>query len=162
MLATLELETGRPPTASVIWLHGLGADGHDFEPIVPELDLPDSLPVRFVFPHAPMQPVTINGGRVIRGGEEVVTGTVLEADVLARQLDQQRQRVDEALSTFAENTMAHVRQEGDLLTGRVEFPAIRTKFRDRHARLDRQGTHHVHGKLNATQKSHLPKPTLIR
>src|SRR5439155_510917 len=58
LLATLELETGRPPTAAVIWLHGLGADGHDFEPIVPELDLPDSLPVRFVFPHAPMQPVT--------------------------------------------------------------------------------------------------------
>ena len=71
MLATLELETGRPPTASVIWLHGLGADGHDFEPIVPELDLPDSLPVRFVFPHAPMQPVTINGGAVMRAWYDV-------------------------------------------------------------------------------------------
>jgi phospholipase/carboxylesterase len=71
LLATLELETGRPPTASVIWLHGLGADGHDFEPIVPELDLPDSLPVRFVFPHAPMQPVTINGGAVMRAWYDV-------------------------------------------------------------------------------------------
>ena len=71
MLATLELETGRPPTAAVIWLHGLGADGHDFEPIVPELDLPDSLPVRFVFPHAPMQPVTINGGAVMRAWYDV-------------------------------------------------------------------------------------------
>jgi uncharacterized membrane-anchored protein len=87
-------------------------------------------------------PVTINGGRVIRGGEEIVTGTLLDADVLARQLDQQRQRVDEALSTFAENTMAHVRQEGDLLTGRVEFPAIRTKFRDRHALIVVRGTTH--------------------
>ena len=71
MLATLELETGRPPTAAVIWLHGLGADGHDFEPIVPELDLPDALAVRFVFPHAPMQPVTINGGAVMRAWYDV-------------------------------------------------------------------------------------------
>ena len=72
MLATLELETGRTPTASVIWLHGLGADGHDFEPIVPELDLPDSLPVRFVFPHAPMQPVTVNGGAVMRAWYDIL------------------------------------------------------------------------------------------
>jgi phospholipase/carboxylesterase len=71
VLPTLELETGRTPTASVIWLHGLGADGHDFEPIVPELDLPDALPVRFVFPHAPMQPVTINGGAVMRAWYDV-------------------------------------------------------------------------------------------
>jgi phospholipase/carboxylesterase len=71
MLQTLELETGRQPTAAVIWLHGLGADGHDFEPIVPELDLPDALPVRFVFPHAPMQPVTINGGMVMRAWYDI-------------------------------------------------------------------------------------------
>jgi phospholipase/carboxylesterase len=71
MLQTLELETGRRPAASVIWLHGLGADGHDFEPIVPELDLPDGLPVRFVFPHAPIQPVTINGGAVMRAWYDV-------------------------------------------------------------------------------------------
>ena len=55
----------------MIWLHGLGADGHDFEPIVPELDLPDALAVRFVFPHAPMQPVTINGGAVMRAWYDV-------------------------------------------------------------------------------------------
>jgi len=71
VLPTIELETGRPATASVIWLHGLGADGHDFEPIVPELDLPDALAVRFVFPHAPMQPVTINGGAVMRAWYDV-------------------------------------------------------------------------------------------
>jgi phospholipase/carboxylesterase len=71
VLATLELETRGPATASVIWLHGLGADGHDFEPIVPELDLPDGLAVRFVFPHAPMQPVTINGGAVMRAWYDV-------------------------------------------------------------------------------------------
>jgi len=71
VLPTLELETGRPATASVIWLHGLGADGHDFEPIVPELDLPEALAVRFVFPHAPMQAVTINGGAVMRAWYDV-------------------------------------------------------------------------------------------
>jgi len=71
VLQTVELETGPSPTGAVIWLHGLGADGHDFEPIVPELDLPDALAVRFVFPHAPMQPVTINGGAVMRAWYDV-------------------------------------------------------------------------------------------
>jgi phospholipase/carboxylesterase len=69
--ATVEVETGASPRASVIWLHGLGADGHDFEPIVPELGLPSSLPVRFVFPHAPVQPVTINGGARMRAWYDV-------------------------------------------------------------------------------------------
>jgi phospholipase/carboxylesterase len=61
-LETLEIETGPRPAAAVIWLHGLGADGHDFEPIVPELRLPAAKPVRFIFPNAPQRPVTINGG----------------------------------------------------------------------------------------------------
>src|SRR5881397_2101905 len=52
-------------------MHGLGADGHDFEPIVPELGLPESLPLRFVFPHAPMRPVTINAGMVMRAWYDV-------------------------------------------------------------------------------------------
>lgn len=59
------LEPVTPAKASVIWLHGLGADGHDFVPIVPELQLPASLAVRFVFPHAPRQPVSINNGYVM-------------------------------------------------------------------------------------------------
>ena len=58
-------ETSPHPTASVIWLHGLGADGHDFEPIVPELNLPQALKVRFIFPHAPAMPVSINGGYIM-------------------------------------------------------------------------------------------------
>ncbi len=53
------------PDSAVIWLHGLGADGHDFAPIVPELNLPPSACIRFIFPHAPMLPVTINGGYVM-------------------------------------------------------------------------------------------------
>ncbi|WP_286222787.1 alpha/beta hydrolase [Marinobacter apostichopi] len=58
----IELETAPNPTAAVIWLHGLGASGHDFEPVVPELGLPEGAAVRFIFPHAPELPVTINGG----------------------------------------------------------------------------------------------------
>ena len=69
LLDTVEIETGAAPAAAIIWLHGLGADGHDFEPIVPELSL--ALPVRFVFPHAPMRAVTINGGAVMRAWYDV-------------------------------------------------------------------------------------------
>ncbi len=58
----IELETNPDPTAAVIWLHGLGASGHDFEPVVPELGLPANAAVRFLFPHAPVMPVTVNGG----------------------------------------------------------------------------------------------------
>ncbi len=57
--------------ASVIWLHGLGADGHDFEPIVPELHLEPALGIRFIFPHAPQRPVTINGGMAMRAWYDV-------------------------------------------------------------------------------------------
>ncbi len=66
MLETVEIVTGEHPVGSVIWLHGLGADGHDFEPIVPELRLPAALPLRFIFPHAPLRPVTLNGGMSMR------------------------------------------------------------------------------------------------
>jgi len=72
LLETIDIETSREPRAAVIWLHGLGADGHDFEPIVPELGMPAAAPgVRFVFPHAPLQPVTINGGAVMRAWYDV-------------------------------------------------------------------------------------------
>jgi phospholipase/carboxylesterase len=64
--AAVSLQPALFATASVIWLHGLGADGHDFVPLVPELRLPDSLSVRFVFPHAPQRPVTLNNGYVMR------------------------------------------------------------------------------------------------
>jgi len=67
----VEIETGRGPAAAVIWLHGLGADGHDFEPIVPELVLPGERSLRFIFPHAPMRPVTLNGGYAMRAWYDV-------------------------------------------------------------------------------------------
>ena len=65
----IQIETGPKPQAAVIWLHGLGADGHDFEPIVPELEL--AKPVRFVFPHAPVRPVTINNGMRMRAWYDI-------------------------------------------------------------------------------------------
>lgn len=72
VLDAIELETGPAPRAAVIWLHGLGADGHDFEPIVPELGLPGSMPVRFVFPNAPLRPVTINMGMRMRAWYDIL------------------------------------------------------------------------------------------
>lgn len=72
MLETAEIETGSEPAGAVIWLHGLGADGHDFEPLVPELRLPEDLALRFVFPHAPIRPVTINAGMRMRAWYDIV------------------------------------------------------------------------------------------
>ena len=91
--AMSETENGvvlNPPTpadAAVIWLHGLGASGHDFVPIVPELDLPAGSAIRFVFPHAPVRPVTINGGMSMRAWYDILaltrTGLQDEAGVRA-------------------------------------------------------------------------------
>ncbi|MBB71820.1 MAG: carboxylesterase [Legionellales bacterium] len=61
-LQTIVIEPASEATHAIIWLHGLGASGHDFEPIVPELRLPEPIALRFIFPHAPIKPVTINGG----------------------------------------------------------------------------------------------------
>jgi len=77
LLPSVEINPASDAKASVIWLHGLGADGHDFEPVIPALGLPDDLAVRFILPHAPSMPVTVNNGYVmpawydiIRFGEE--------------------------------------------------------------------------------------------
>ena len=74
MLETIEIETAPNPTAAVIWMHGLGADGNDFVPIVNELDLSGVPATRFVFPHAPMRAVTINNGHVMRAWYDVSFG----------------------------------------------------------------------------------------
>ncbi|MBQ23626.1 dienelactone hydrolase family protein [Alcanivorax sp.] len=87
LLRCVEIEPSAQATASVIWLHGLGASGHDFEPIVPELQLPADLPVRFIFPHAPQIPVTVNGGMVMPAWYDIlamdIDRKVDEAGVLA-------------------------------------------------------------------------------
>ena len=69
----IELQTAKEPSAAVIWLHGLGADGRDFAGVVPELALPPGLGLRFVFPHAPMRPVTINAGYVMRAWYDIAS-----------------------------------------------------------------------------------------
>ena len=74
ILEVIEIETGKNPAASVIWMHGLGADGNDFVPVVNELDLSGAPAIRFVFPHAPMRAVTINGGAVMRAWYDVSLG----------------------------------------------------------------------------------------
>lgn len=71
LLETITIETAPNPTHAVIWMHGLGADGNDFAPIVPELGLGDTPAIRFVFPHAPIQPVTINGGMAMRAWYDI-------------------------------------------------------------------------------------------
>ena len=86
--------------------------------------------------------VTVAAGAVSVGGQEVLRGRELGVVELERQLDEQRERVDEALAEFAENTVAHVRQETDLLTGSVEFPPTRAIFRDRHVLIVVRGDRH--------------------
>ncbi|MGL4573266.1 MAG: alpha/beta hydrolase [Burkholderiaceae bacterium] len=71
LLECIEVETAESPTAAVIWMHGLGADGNDFVPIVREFDMAGCPPIRFVFPHAPTMPVTINGGYVMRAWYDI-------------------------------------------------------------------------------------------
>lgn len=84
LLPCVEIEPRSRADATVIWLHGLGADGHDFEPIVPELRLPESAAVRFIFPHAPSIPVTINGGYVMPAWYDI-----LEMDI-ERKIDERQ------------------------------------------------------------------------
>ncbi|MBI3284207.1 MAG: alpha/beta hydrolase [Burkholderiales bacterium] len=72
LLETIEIESGPHPKFAVIWLHGLGADGNDFVPIVNELDLSGCPAIRFVFPHAPTMPVTLNGGYVMRAWYDIL------------------------------------------------------------------------------------------
>jgi len=73
LLPSVEVSSGREADAAVIWLHGLGADGYDFEPVPPQLGLPDELAVRFVFPHAPAIPVTLNGGMVMPAWYDIIS-----------------------------------------------------------------------------------------
>ncbi|HUP93780.1 MAG TPA: alpha/beta fold hydrolase, partial [Burkholderiales bacterium] len=93
LLETIEVETGAKPAASVIWMHGLGADGNDFVPVVQELALDDAPAIRFVFPHAPMQPVTINNGYVMRAWYDVKWG---DLEGRAKQADEKGVRASQA------------------------------------------------------------------
>ena len=91
LLESIQVETAPDPTVTVIWMHGLGADGHDFEPIVPELGLPARPAIRFVFPHAPLRPVTVNQGHVMRAWYDIraLAGVRREDETGVRQSAQQ-------------------------------------------------------------------------
>ncbi|MCM8596986.1 alpha/beta hydrolase [Accumulibacter sp.] len=93
LLPAIERLSGGDPHCAVIWLHGLGADGHDFEPIVDEFDLARLPPTRFVFPHAPMRPVTINGGYVMRAWYDVVSADFSSGREEANQLRESAARI---------------------------------------------------------------------
>jgi phospholipase/carboxylesterase len=100
-LPTVEIEPERTARAAVIWLHGLGADGHDFEPVVPHLGLPDAAAVRFVFPHAPSIPVTINGGFVMPAWYDIV------------ELELRRGHDAAGIARSAEHVRALIRRENE-------------------------------------------------
>jgi phospholipase/carboxylesterase len=102
----LVVETGvHAPDAAVIWLHGLGADGHDFEPIIPELRLDPGINIRFVFPHAPMMPVTINQGFVMRAWFDIRTADI-GAEVDAKSIHASTQLVNDLIDTEIDNGIA--------------------------------------------------------
>lgn len=92
---SIELNPSLPAIGSIIWLHGLGADGHDFEPIAPELNLPTSLPLRFIFPHAPIRPVTINNGFAMRAWFDIYSMNI-------------NQRIDEEGITESVSLVRHL------------------------------------------------------
>ncbi|WP_420388799.1 alpha/beta hydrolase [Marinobacter sp.] len=99
-LQYIEFETNPNPTAAVIWLHGLGASGHDFEPVVPELGLPDNAAVRFIFPHAPNMPVTINGGMTMPAWYDIKAmdiDRVVDTDQLMASSDAVAKLVDQEI-----------------------------------------------------------------
>ena len=103
MLPNLTIEPKQPADSCVIWLHGLGADGHDFAPVVPELKLPADLATRFIFPHAPQIPVTINGGMVMPAWY----------DILEMQLER---KIDtEQLCASADEIVKLINQQVELL-----------------------------------------------
>ena len=101
-LESLIIETGENPDASVIWLHGLGASGHDFEPLVPELAFAREHAVRFIFPHAPEMPVTVNGGMRMPAWYDILAMNIdrevdekqlrVSAEQAARLIDQEREK----------------------------------------------------------------------
>jgi len=106
LLDTIEIETAPNPTAAVIWLHGLGADGNDFAPLVPELGLRGAPGIRFIFPHAPMMPVTINSGYVMRAWYDVTPG---DLEGRQRQADESGVRASQAA---VENLIANENRRG--------------------------------------------------
>jgi len=101
LLPHIQIDTAPNPTAAVIWLHGLGADGNDFAALVPELDLSGCPAIRFIFPHAPSLPVTINGGYVMPAWYDI-----RGSDLLSRQDDAGIRTSEQAIQALIANEIA--------------------------------------------------------
>ena len=129
VLEAIEMQTAANPQHCVIWMHGLGADGHDFAPIVPELGLPRAAAVRFIFPHAPMQPVTINNGYVMRAWYDI-----LEPDLVRRE-DERGLRASQAQieTLVARETSRGIKASNLVLAGFSQGGAIAFQTGLRHA-----------------------------
>lgn len=104
-LSTIEIQTNENPNYSVIWLHGLGADGNDFAPIIPELKLPTHLGVRFIFPNAPSIPVTINGGMVMPAWYDILEMSI-DRKINFSQLEDSTKAIQKIITTEIEKGIA--------------------------------------------------------
>ncbi|RUO35734.1 alpha/beta hydrolase [Aliidiomarina sanyensis] len=120
VLPCVEVEPQEPANAAVIWLHGLGADGHDFEPIVPHIRLPDGVHARFIFPHAPRIPVTINGGMTMPAWYDILEMTI-ERNVDESQL---RASADQALALVKREIERGIPAERIVLAGFSQGGAV--------------------------------------
>lgn len=107
-LPAIEYETAPAPTAAVIWLHGLGADGNDFRPIVPELELPEKPAIRFIFPHAPSIPVTINNGYVMPAWYDILEMNI-DRKVDVKQLEASAAKITQLIDREIERGIASER-----------------------------------------------------
>ena len=133
LLETIEIETGDKPTAAVIWMHGLGADGNDFVPIVHELELAGVQPIRFVFPHAPMQPVSTNNGYVMRAWYDIQWG---DLEGRSKQADERGVRASQAAveALIERETGRGIAAEAIVLAGFSQGGAIALQTGLRHSK----------------------------
>lgn len=120
-LESVIINSGENPNHTIIWLHGLGADGHDFEPVVPELKLPPSLPVKFIFPHAPVRPITLNAGMAMRGWYDLKS---LELDRSKQDPDGVRESSDQILELIQTEIEHGTPAENIILAGFSQGGAI--------------------------------------
>lgn len=119
-LPHITVETGAKPTASVIWLHGLGASGDDFAALVPHLKLPEHLAIRFIFPHAPERPVTINGGYIMPAWYDI-----LEMNIERKIDEQQIQQSSDAIAALIEREIERgIPSENIILAGFSQGGAV--------------------------------------
>src|SRR4051812_9013513 len=133
LLESIEIETADKPTAAVIWMHGLGADGNDFVPLGQGLGLGGVPPIRFVFPHAPMQPVTINNGYVMRAWYDIKSGD-LEGG--SRQADEKGVRASQAAieALIERETAGGIASDKIVLAGFSQGGAVALQTGLRHRR----------------------------